>query len=939
MDNLVTTIIGTSPPNPGIPNPPLLTFDDPNFLSSESTRKYIFKINELVIGSATVSCANPQINVVNNYSFPCDNNPVGFQSFTNIGCRTIDVFDTQGTMKKSAAPGEIFDLDVGYEIYILKAGNDTLVVSSNLQGRELNSGGCSPDNLNLTTLPEEFGLFTIIYSICEGDTLTVPNPLRSFICNNPSGPAPPIGTPPPIDVIPQVINTTPQWQSNGEDNFSTNAGLTVSFYPKETTEFIGFWPASQCSGGTIPPLGQPVHYLVIVNNGVDCQTTENPTFLIEACVGEVVTIPSPVVPSAQTINACPGNRLFTGNSVAELAEPIFPNEKDLQVRIISEGNFQIEAMGGSGNYSTRDDLISCPELTYNFQVRLLDCPDFCAGVLPDPVCGVDGNTYISACEAERVGVAIATQGECDNTNNNCSSIVVNLQDGQILIEENPLDFFAVRPKILGDINVTFQLNNGGVGGFLNTQCSGASCSLPFAIPVSGGAKEYTLSVPLEGGTTCSYTIEVDNTCSNTGTIFFEHCDDGRLFYFLRTSDGRVYDPYFGTGITYEPVNGQQIKFDFVDANFSSPCSNAEKAITLTCLEIIEDTNQECFEGTFNRATVLPSPCEVGPPFLFITNTGIVLEPYFSNNNFALKAGQQVRYESTNLGISTRCSLASQTIAIDCIEETDAYVASTACNEFTGEVQIGTCDDGSAAVYIQSSTFDRFLVYLTDGVEFDFVDGQRVQFDYNGGTRFNTPCSNATRAGFITCITAIETSSEGPIGEEQFKKYPFLRNEISQYGCATVEVYDQGSYDFIFLRFGPTSGRLYLDDGTFYCGSTATYDCISAYGLGNPTSSFTCSNFDVPEREDRSVQFEPVGFTVYPNPTLGELTVQLPSTTTEGYHLYLHDLFGRTVHQATTAPDATAVNLDMREYEDGIYYIELRTAGMRGIQKVVKQGLK
>lgn len=192
--------------------------------------------------------------------------------------------------------------------------------------------------------------------------------------------------------------------------------------------------------------------------------------------------------------------------------------------------------------------------------------------------------------------------------------------------------------------------------------------------IEGGAKEYRVSFPLVGGNNCSYTIGVaGNDCSNTGTIFFENCDDGREFYFLRTTDGRVYDPYLGTNITYEPVDGQTIKFDFVDANFSSPCSIAEKAINITCLEIVAENE---------------------------------------NNQSA-----------------------------------------------------------------------------------EIID-----------------------------------------------EYPFLEEEIDRLGCTTIEIFDQGSHAFIFLRLGPNNGRLYLDNGTFYCESTPTYDCLSAYNLGIPTTDWAWNEF-------------------------------------------------------------------------------------------------
>jgi len=104
---------------------------------------------------------------------------------------------------------------------------------------------------------------------------------------------------------------------------------------------------------------------------------------------------------------------------------------------------------------------------------------------------------------------------------------------------------------------------------------------------------------------------------------------------------------------------------------------------------------------------------------------------------------------------------------------------------------------------------------------------------------------------------------------------------------------------------------------------------------NCTRSITDSEIT----EERSASVNPLDFTVYPNPTLGQLTIQLPPTSTNGYQLYLHDIFGRTMHQTEVAPLSTLVEINMSDYENGVYYLELRAKGMRVIKRVVKQGLE
>ena len=85
-------------------------------------------------------------------------------------------------------------------------------------------------------------------------------------------------------------------------------------------------------------------------------------------------------------------------------------------------------------------------------------------------------------------------------------------------------------------------------------------------------------------------------CSNySGTFFFENCDDGTEFFFLMTEDGRVLDPYFGEFIDFDPIEGQQVQFDYVPIQVASPCSIAEEAVTLTCLEATPLLDGDVFE--------------------------------------------------------------------------------------------------------------------------------------------------------------------------------------------------------------------------------------------------------------------------------------------------------------------------------------------------------
>ncbi len=156
---------------------------------------------------------------------------------------------------------------------------------------------------------------------------------------------------------------------------------------------------------------------------------------------------------------------------------------------------------------------------------------------------------------------------------------------------------------------------------------------------------------------------------HTGTFFFRDCDDGTPFVFIQSTDGIIYDPYFNGNISYTPVQGQTVNFDFTPANFNTPCSIAEQAITVTCLEI-DNTPLPAGDCTSNRGEMFFQTCADGNRYFLIrTEDGQILDPYYGPGiNFTEYDGQIVQFDYIAAGFPTGCSLANQAITINCIEE-------------------------------------------------------------------------------------------------------------------------------------------------------------------------------------------------------------------------------------------------------------------------------
>ena len=90
------------------------------------------------------------------------------------------------------------------------------------------------------------------------------------------------------------------------------------------------------------------------------------------------------------------------------------------------------------------------------------------------------------------------------------------------------------------------------------------------------------------------------------------------------------------------------------------------------------------------------------------------------------------------------------------------------------------------------------------------------------------------------VEHIDYTVTQPIDDELFIAYPWLTNlfgDACESGDAVTE-YDLGPYAFVYVE-NANGGILYYQDGSLYCTSSSTLDCLSAYGLTNPTASWAC----------------------------------------------------------------------------------------------------
>jgi len=530
-DNLLTTMTPDRPLPPSGYTPPQWT--DPRPLGESETRTYIFKENNLVLGQQTVSCDNKEISTVSAYFNSCTD-ALGFDEFENIGCRTLTVYNTNSQVVFTLEPGAYKAVvqSIPIPIYIILADSDTIAI-----GRKgsINSGGCEANS----SIPDDFQDYNVIYRICQGETLTIPNPYRDVQC-------------PVTPGCPGICENFPfrqpvEWMSSTGEIVTTNTprpGETfVTFAPTETTIYEGTIPTYRCGAGPSGPQGNPLKYLVIVEEREDCQEpseTDLTNFVIRACIGEKISIPIPYHPF------CSEGFILDDNDIIERIN--FTNNV-MELKVLGSGKVTYSLTNpmvqvGEPSSTQPKISVSCPIITYQFDIQLMDdCP-----VIPPQNNAIFDdfpwlNNLVDPANCTTESIAVYEQGIFQYL------LVTDAEDTSILYNQDGL-FYCQNTS--------------------NFDCATA----------------YGFDEPTSIWNCGESNPPPTPDCSKfTGTIFYENCDDGRAFYFIETTEGQIFDPYFEDD--YFPADGQVLNFDFVDAAFNTPCSIAEKAIAVTCYELVE----------------------------------------------------------------------------------------------------------------------------------------------------------------------------------------------------------------------------------------------------------------------------------------------------------------------------------------------------------------
>lgn len=248
----------------------------------------------------------------------------------------------------------------------------------------------------------------------------------------------------------------------------------------------------------------------------------------------------------------------------------------------------------------------------------------------------------------------------------------------------------------------------------------------------------------------------------TGTIFYDYCDDGQYYYFIRLADGTVIDPYNATGVNFDYPDGHTVNFNYESVNYNSPCSAADKAVSILCIETAGISG--CTE---------PAAC-----------------------NYDVSA-------TLDNGL---CDYACYS-----------------CADNSGTVFYELCEDGQYYFFIETNQGRILDPYNATGIEFDYPNGVNVNFDYVA--RGSSPCSVADEAVTITCINTNTSTNNTSDVFNTYPFLNNIVNP-NNCGGTTFNVFDFGSYSFVSIDYGTYTALYYQDGTFYCNNCEALYQFTS-----------------------------------------------------------------------------------------------------------------
>ena len=316
---------------------------------------------------------------------------------------------------------------------------------------------------------------------------------------------------------------------------------------------------------------------------------------------------------------------------------------------------------------------------------------------------------------------------------------------------------------------------------------------------------------------------------------------------------------------------------------------------------------------------------------------------------------------------------------ECSTNTPPVVPNGDCSKNVGNIRVINCSDGTPFFFIELPNGTIYDPYFAEGLTFDYIDGQTVNFDFVDAD-FYSPCYFVQRTVILTCIeesaescicpdinlpvcgvdgqtyknaceaacAEVEVLEENECGSNIpnfFVNFPWMSNLVDPDNCTTekITVYQTGYYQYIWVET-PTSQKMYFENGDLYCTEIPEFNCLNAYVLDRIVYQWSCSDAsDNANNQGRiastsrtaTVKQQAQGFSIAPNPSRGQFVVTLAASSTP-QTISVLSINGGVLQQADYAAHdfKQTVEVDVTGALPGLYLVQVRSASGNEVQRLV-----